>query len=218
MVASATKGLAGHSDMLAGYVAGSHPDLMAAVEAERLLAGPILGAFEAWLLLRSLGSLGLRFERQCQERHGSGRCADRPPQSAGGAVPGSGRRPVLSGRGRADAPLRWPGVGGTRRRRGGALTGAQQRALVSSTSFGDCTPRWIAGRAGETLFPTVSPGYRPGSKTPTTWWLTFSALCRALPVPVSVSVGGFGGQFQRAVSVGGLDGQFRWTVASSACD
>ena len=66
VVASATKGLAGHSDMLAGYVAGSHPDLMAAVEAERLLAGPILGAFEAWLLLRSLGSLGLRFERQCQ--------------------------------------------------------------------------------------------------------------------------------------------------------
>lgn len=66
VVASATKGLAGHSDMLAGYVAGSHPELMAAVEAERLLAGPILGAFEAWMLLRSLGSFGLRFERQCQ--------------------------------------------------------------------------------------------------------------------------------------------------------
>ncbi len=66
VMASATKALAGHSDMLAGYVAGSRPDLMAAVEAERLLAGPILGAFEAWLLLRSVGSLGLRFERQCQ--------------------------------------------------------------------------------------------------------------------------------------------------------
>jgi len=66
VVASATKSLAGHSDMLAGYVAGSHSDLMAAMEAERLLAGPILGAFEAWLLLRSIGSFGLRFERQCQ--------------------------------------------------------------------------------------------------------------------------------------------------------
>jgi cystathionine gamma-lyase len=66
VVASATKALSGHSDLLAGYVAGSRPDLMAAVERERLLSGPILGAFEAWLVLRSLGSAGLRFDRQCQ--------------------------------------------------------------------------------------------------------------------------------------------------------
>jgi cystathionine gamma-lyase len=66
VVASATKALSGHSDLIAGYVAGSHPELMAAVEQDRLLAGPILGPFEAWLVLRSLGSAGLRFERQCQ--------------------------------------------------------------------------------------------------------------------------------------------------------
>lgn len=66
VVASATKSLSGHSDLIAGYVAGSQPDLMAAVERDRLLAGPILGAFEAWLVLRSLGSAGLRIERQCQ--------------------------------------------------------------------------------------------------------------------------------------------------------
>lgn len=66
VVASATKALAGHSDLVAGYVAGSHPELMAAVERERLLAGPILGALESWLLLRSIGSFGLRFDRQCQ--------------------------------------------------------------------------------------------------------------------------------------------------------
>ena len=65
VVASATKALSGHSDLIAGYVAGSHAELMAAVERERLLAGAILGPFEAWLALRSLGSAGLRFERQC---------------------------------------------------------------------------------------------------------------------------------------------------------
>jgi len=65
VVASATKALSGHSDLLAGYVAGSHPDVMDALARERLLSGPILGAFEAWLLLRSLGTAGLRFERQC---------------------------------------------------------------------------------------------------------------------------------------------------------
>ena len=66
VVASATKALAGHSDLVAGYVAGSKPELMAAVAAERLFTGPILGAFEAWLVLRSLGTAGLRFERQCR--------------------------------------------------------------------------------------------------------------------------------------------------------
>ncbi|MGH3634903.1 cystathionine gamma-lyase [Mycobacterium sp.] len=66
VVTSATKALSGHSDVVAGYVAGSQPELIAAVERERLLAGAILGGFEAWLVLRSLGSAGLRFERQCQ--------------------------------------------------------------------------------------------------------------------------------------------------------
>jgi cystathionine gamma-lyase len=53
------------ADLVAGYAAGSHSDLMAAVERDRLLAGPILGPIEAWLVLRSLGTAGLRFERQC---------------------------------------------------------------------------------------------------------------------------------------------------------
>ena len=66
VVASATKALSGHSDLLAGYVAGNQPKLLAAVERERLLTGAILGAFEAWLVLRGLGSAGLRFERQCR--------------------------------------------------------------------------------------------------------------------------------------------------------
>ncbi|CAN5246956.1 cystathionine gamma-lyase [soil metagenome] len=66
VVASATKALSGHSDLLAGYAAGNDLELMAAITRERLLAGPILGAFEAWLLVRSLGSAGLRIERQCQ--------------------------------------------------------------------------------------------------------------------------------------------------------
>lgn len=66
VVGSATKALSGHSDLLAGYVAGNHAELMEKVARERLHAGAILGAFEAWLVLRSLGSAGLRLERQCQ--------------------------------------------------------------------------------------------------------------------------------------------------------
>ena len=68
VVASATKSLSGHSDLLAGLRRGqSSVDLMAAIDTRTsAVAGPILGAFEAWLVLRSLGSAGLRFERQCQ--------------------------------------------------------------------------------------------------------------------------------------------------------
>ncbi|BBX47450.1 cystathionine gamma-lyase [Mycobacterium cookii] len=65
VVASATKMLSGHGDLLAGYVATNDSELSTALERERLLAGAILGGFEAWLLIRSLGSAGLRFERQC---------------------------------------------------------------------------------------------------------------------------------------------------------
>ena len=66
VVASATKALAGHGDVLAGYVASCRVDLMASIERERLHSGAILGPFEAWLVLRSLASAGLRYERQCQ--------------------------------------------------------------------------------------------------------------------------------------------------------
>jgi cystathionine gamma-lyase len=67
-VASATKALSGHSDLLAGYVASDQPELIAAVERQRLLVGVIVGGFDAWLLLRSLGSAGLRFERNATTR------------------------------------------------------------------------------------------------------------------------------------------------------
>lgn len=66
VVASATKALSGHSDLIAGYVAGSREDLLSAVLQERSRAGAILGPFEAWLGARSLATAGLRFERQCQ--------------------------------------------------------------------------------------------------------------------------------------------------------
>lgn len=88
VVASATKALSGHSDLLAGYVAGSHPELMAAVQRDRLLAGPVLGAFEAWLVLRSLGSAGLRIERQCRNAQAVALMLRRHPAVAAVRYPG----------------------------------------------------------------------------------------------------------------------------------
>ncbi|AXI47239.1 cystathionine gamma-synthase [Sulfitobacter sp. SK012] len=62
---SATKGINGHSDVLAGAlaVADAESALWQAVRADRDMAGAVLGPFEAWLLLRGMRTLPLRVER-----------------------------------------------------------------------------------------------------------------------------------------------------------
>ena len=62
VMASASKSMAGHSDLLLGYVAG--PDLEA-VKAARTKLGTIAGPFEVWLAHRSLATLDVRMERSC---------------------------------------------------------------------------------------------------------------------------------------------------------
>jgi cystathionine gamma-synthase len=62
---SATKGLNGHSDVLAGVLATNTPESphWQAILTDRHDAGAIIGSFEAWLLIRSLRTLHLRVER-----------------------------------------------------------------------------------------------------------------------------------------------------------
>ena len=55
---------------------------------DRLLAGSILGAFEAWLVLRSLGSAGLRFERQCHNAAAVALMLSAPPSVRSVRYPG----------------------------------------------------------------------------------------------------------------------------------
>jgi cystathionine gamma-lyase len=94
VVASATKSLSGHSDLLAGYVATNQPELLAAAERQRLLAGAILGGFEAWLLLRSLQTAGLRFERQCQNARAVATMLTRHPAVRAVRYPGLPQDPA----------------------------------------------------------------------------------------------------------------------------
>lgn len=60
---SATKYIAGHSDVLLGAVMTSDPRLREQLLAHRSLHGAIAGPFEAWLALRGLRTLALRIER-----------------------------------------------------------------------------------------------------------------------------------------------------------
>jgi len=65
-VASDTKAMTGHSDILLGHVAMRDLELRQKIDQWRTLTGGILGPMEAWLALRSIATLPLRLERSCQ--------------------------------------------------------------------------------------------------------------------------------------------------------
>ncbi|MYU25452.1 cystathionine gamma-lyase [Streptomyces sp. SID8352] len=64
VVASGTKQLTGHGDVLLGYVAGPRSGPMEAVGDWRKVMGTIPGPMEAWLAHRSISTLQMRVERQ----------------------------------------------------------------------------------------------------------------------------------------------------------
>jgi len=63
-VASDTKALTGHGDLLLGHVATRDPELAEGIRLWRKTVGAVPGPMEAWLAHRSLATLQLRLERQ----------------------------------------------------------------------------------------------------------------------------------------------------------
>lgn len=66
VVHSASKYLSGHSDVVAGVVAGRAEAISALRDSELMLLGGTLSPFDAWLLLRGLRTLPLRLERHAR--------------------------------------------------------------------------------------------------------------------------------------------------------
>ena len=64
-VASDTKALTGHSDLILGHVAVQDAALFEKLRVWRTQLGAISGPMEVWLAHRSLATLDLRLERQC---------------------------------------------------------------------------------------------------------------------------------------------------------
>ncbi|MEV0002041.1 cystathionine gamma-lyase [Micromonospora sp. NPDC050980] len=88
VVASGTKALTGHSDLLLGYVATRDDALRDAVTGWRTTTGGVPGAFDCWLAHRSLATVDLRLARQSANA-----------EALAGLLAG---RPDVTG-------LRWPG-------------------------------------------------------------------------------------------------------------
>ncbi len=65
VVASDTKALTGHSDLVLGHVATTDPEQATALRTWRTQHGAIPGPMEVWLAHRSLATLPLRLNHQC---------------------------------------------------------------------------------------------------------------------------------------------------------
>lgn len=66
VIASDTKALAGHSDLLIGHVSVTDDGLFSGINTWRDQTGAIPGPFETWLAHRSMGTLDLRLARQAE--------------------------------------------------------------------------------------------------------------------------------------------------------
>lgn len=64
-IASDTKAIAGHSDLILGHVAAKDSETVRALRAYRNRSGAVAGPMEVWLAYRSLATLDIRLERQC---------------------------------------------------------------------------------------------------------------------------------------------------------
>jgi cystathionine gamma-lyase len=65
VVASDTKALTGHSDLVLGHVAAATPERLDAIRGWRTQHGAIPGPMETWLAHRSVATLPLRLQQQC---------------------------------------------------------------------------------------------------------------------------------------------------------
>jgi cystathionine beta-lyase/cystathionine gamma-synthase len=91
-VSSATKYLGGHSDLVAGVIAGSDADI-AACWATTKLTGPTVDPFSAWLLHRGLKTLHLRVRRASDNAQSLAQWLLWQPQVARVDYPGNKEHP-----------------------------------------------------------------------------------------------------------------------------
>ncbi|NEB04598.1 cystathionine gamma-lyase [Streptomyces sp. SID13726] len=87
-VASGTKQLTGHGDVLLGYVTGRAGEATDAVRRWRKIVGAIAGPMEAWLAHRSIATLQMRVDRQNASALVLARALKERPEVTGLRYPG----------------------------------------------------------------------------------------------------------------------------------
>jgi cystathionine gamma-lyase len=138
-VASDTKSMTGHSDILIGHVAVRDPDLHKKIDQWRTLTGGVLGPMEAWLALRSIATLPLRLERSCENAQAIAEFLATRPEVEAVLYPGLSTHPAHA---IAKKQMRYfgPVVGFILRDKAAAETFlSQSKLFTDATSFGGIT-------------------------------------------------------------------------------
>jgi cystathionine gamma-lyase len=138
-VASDTKSMTGHSDLLIGHVAVRDLELRAKLDQWRTLTGGVLGPMEAWLALRSIATLPLRLERSCENAQRIAEFLSTRPEVTSVLYPGL---PMHPGHATAVKQMRYfgPVLSFTLRDKTAAESFlAKSALLIEATSFGGIT-------------------------------------------------------------------------------
>ena len=138
-IASDTKSMTGHSDILLGHAAVRDLELRQKLDQWRTLTGGILGPMEAWLALRSIATLPLRLERSCQNAQRIAEFLATRPEIEEVLYPGL---PTHPGHAIAKKQMRYfgPVLSFILRDKAAAETFlAKSRLLTDATSFGGIT-------------------------------------------------------------------------------
>ncbi len=138
-VASDTKAMTGHSDLLLGHVATRDRELYAKIDQWRTLTGGILGPMEAWLALRSISTLPLRLERSCENAQHIAEFLTTRPEVTSVLYPGLSTHP---GHAIAKKQMRYfgPVLSFILRDKAAAETFlAKSKLITEATSFGGIT-------------------------------------------------------------------------------
>lgn len=161
VVSADTKAAGGHSDLLLGHAATADAAIEARLRDVRKFTGAVPGAFECWLLSRSLETLELRLERMCRN---AAALADLIAQAVPVSYPGRADHP---GRALAARQMAAPGLvlGAIFPDRAAAERFVAGAGIVSATSFGgthtsaDRRARW--GDAVPEGFLRIAAGVEP---------------------------------------------------------
>jgi cystathionine gamma-lyase len=163
VVASDTKAVTGHADLILGHVATRDPEWLRALREWRTRHGAIAGPMEVWLAHRSLATLPLRLGRQCATAVRLAEFLSRQPDVDAVYYPGLPNHPghvtaqrqmdafgsvvsfELPGRGRAEAFLRSLTLVREATSFGGVHSTAERRARWGGDAVGEGFVRFSVG-------------------------------------------------------------------------
>ena len=159
VLASDTKAMTGHGDLILGHVAVRDAPWADRLRTWRTQTGSVPGPFEVWLGHRSLSTLALRLERQCDNALAIAEVPRRAPRGREGPLPGASGRSVARRRGAPDAAIRARGRRSScpaAARRSGfsrdAASSTRRPASARSTRRRSAAPAGAATRLGKGSF------------------------------------------------------------------